>query len=243
VLESIAQHLDDLSGPISQFGPITVLLLLMLPLGEELILIPAGMLVGHGSLPMFWTWMCAFIGVVFSDGVWFFISRHYGAPLLHKRWFKRIAHPRRLLQAKHQIEKRGAWVVVTARFVPGSRTTALVMAGLLHMPVWKYLLVNMSAAPISVTLQLGLGYLIAQGVGTKDKANMLLWVVAVGVLIVVGGAAYRWISSHLRRGGDPPRARAVWLRRLKSPRVRKPASAQAATAKGSTSEPHQPPGS
>ncbi len=221
MFESIAHHLDDLAGPIAQFGPLTILVLLMLPLGEELILIPAGILIGNHSLPAVTTWLCAFLGVVFSDGVWFFLARYYGAPLLHKRWFKRLAHPRRMLQAKHQIEKRGAWVVVTARFVPGSRTTCLIMAGMLHMPVWKYMLANMLAAPVSVTLQLGLGYLISHGIGTRDKAELVLWLVAIGVIIVVGGAAARWIASHIRRGGPTPRARAEWLRRWrhKTPRT------------------------
>ena len=224
MFDSIAQHLDNLAEPIAQFGPLAILLLLMLPLGEELILIPAGILVGNGSLPMWATWLCAFIGVIFSDGVWFFLARYYGAPLLHKRWFKRLAHPRRMLQAKHQIEKRGAWVVVTARFVPGSRTTCLIMAGMLHMPVWKYMLANMLAAPLSVTLQLGLGYLISHGIGTQDKAKLVLWLVAIGVVIVAGGAAVRWIARHYRRGGPTPRARAAWLRRWRSHRHRKDAA-------------------
>jgi len=214
----LLHYVGDLSEQISHLGPIAVFFLLILPLGEELVLIPAGMLVGHGSLPFFATWGLAYLGVLASDAVWFFVARHYGTPLLHKRWFKRVAHPRRLLQAKHQIERRGAWFVVTARFIPGSRTAAIIMAGMLQMPTWKYFLAESCLVIVTVFLQLGLGYLIARGIGTESSARIVLAVVAVVVAIGASGMVARWIHAHRKAGGPAPRAHSSWLRRFRRPR-------------------------
>lgn len=211
-------RISDVATQLSHFGPVAILFLLLLPLGEELILIPAGVMVGHGSLPFALTWLCAWAGVVVSDSIWFFMSRHYGTPLLHKRWFKRVAHPRRLLQAKHQFERRGAWVIVSARFLPGSRTAAIIISGMLHMPVWKYLLTESVMAIFATLFQISLGMFIAHNIGSEDSAKRIMTVVGVMVVILVGGAASRWILAHRRTGGPAPRARAAWLRRFRVPR-------------------------
>ncbi|HMN95166.1 MAG TPA: DedA family protein [Phycisphaerales bacterium] len=211
-------NLPQLVSDYAHLGPLFVMLLLMLPLGEELILIPAGVLIGQGTFPFVTTWLLAYTGVVFSDTFWFLVARHYGTPLLHKRWFKRFAHPRRLLQAKHQLEARGAWVILTARFIPGSRTAAIVMAGMLHMPFWKFFLTDASMALGTVAFQLGLGVLVQKGFGSEDTAGRITAIVAAVVLVIVGGAVGRWIMLHRRTGGPPPRARADWLRRFRKPR-------------------------
>lgn len=234
----LLQYIGDISEPISRFGPLAVFLLLTMPLGEELILIPAGILIGHGSLPFFLTWAVAFAGVLTSDAIWFFIARHYGTPLLHKRWFKRFAHPRRLLQAKHQIERRGAWFIMTARFIPGSRTAAIIMAGLLQMPTWKFFLAEASLAWFTVLLQIGLGYLIARNIGTEDSARVVLTILAVVVGIAAAGAVTRWVVAHRRAGGPAPRAHASWLRRFRRPRQRPQKSPSPAAA--STTDPATP---
>ncbi len=124
---------DFYANLLSTYGPFAVFLLLMLtgigvPLGEDLVIIPAGILIGTGALDPWLTALCAYLGVVSSDFMWFALCWTYGTPLLHKRWFKRLVHPRKLLELKHQIEHRGAWVVFIARFIPGSRTPTITAA-------------------------------------------------------------------------------------------------------------------
>ena len=214
---------DNLLG---MYGPFAVFLLLMLtgigvPLGEDLIIIPAGILLGFGELqPLWMTAMYAYFGVLCSDCMWFALCWTYGTPLLHKRWFKRAVHPRRLLEAKHQIEQRGMWVIVMARFVPGSRTPAITSAGVLHLPFWKFALATAAACCVTVPLQLGLGYFIAKGIGTEETADRIQWFIAAVVVILamlIGLAWWRKFRSQRRRA---PRAKAAWLRRFRTGRRR-----------------------
>ena len=89
---------------LHDFGPVAVLLLLMLsgfgvPLGEDFIIIPAGVLVATDVLPYWPTALFAYVGVVGADMLWYGLVHRYGSLLLHKRWIRRMIHPRRLLQA------------------------------------------------------------------------------------------------------------------------------------------------
>ena len=209
---------------LGMYGPFAVFLLLMLtgigvPLGEDLILIPAGILLGFGELQPIWmTGLFAYLGVLCSDCMWFVLCWTYGTPLLHKRWFKRAVHPRRLLEVKHQIEQRGMWVVVIARFVPGSRTPAITAAGVLHLSFWKFALATAGACLVTVPLQLGLGYFISKGVGSAESADRIKWfiVVIVGILAVL--LVLAWWRQQRTHAHRPPRAKARWLRRFRTSR-------------------------
>lgn len=202
------------------YGPFAVFLLLMLtgigiPLGEDLITIPAGVLIGYGTLNPWMTVLCAYAGILLSDAMWYGVCYRFGTPLLHRRWFKRLVHPRRLLEVKHQIEHRGAWVVFMSRFVPGSRTPAITASGLLHMPFWRFIGASSAGCVFTVPMQLGLGYLIAKGIGTNHTADMVQTMVAIVILvlaIMLGLAIWRKYRSQHRA---PPRAKARWLREFR----------------------------
>ncbi len=210
---------------LETFGPAAVFVLLMLsglglPVGEDSVIITAGVLVGQDQMPFWPTLLCAYFGVCLSDSLWFRICSLYGAPLLHRKWIKRMIHPRRLLEAKHQIEQRGVWVVVMARFIPGGRTPVITMAGLLQLPYWQFALATFSCVLITSPMQLGLGVLIAIGLGTRGLAQTLLVVIMVIVLIPAVSFGLRWIILLRRHKGPLPRAKAAWLKRFRVPRIR-----------------------
>lgn len=208
---------------VNLYGPYAVLFLLVMPLmGEDIIIIPAGFLVGQGHLPLVATFVCAYIGALISDSMWYLVCYRYGTPLLHKRWFKRLAHPRRLLQAKHQIETRGAWLIVTSRFVPGSRTSTMIVAGLMHMPFWKFVLAEGSLLLVTVAMQIGLGYMVAHHlVPDKGSAATIMSLLGLVVLLIVGAIVMNWIMQHRRSPGPAPRSKTAWLKRFKPPRLRR----------------------
>ncbi len=207
---------------VNTYGPFAVLFLLIMPLmGEDIIIIPAGFLIGQGHLPWWSTFFCAWLGAMISDGMWYFACYRFGTPLLHKKWFKRLAHPRRLLQAKHQIEKRGAWLIVTARFVPGSRTSTMIVAGLMHMPPWKYLSINGSLLLVTVAMQLGFGWLVAHHIiGSTRGVGTIMALVGLILLLMIGAVVLNWWMSNRHNKDRAPRSRVTWLKRFRTPRSR-----------------------
>lgn len=214
---------DLIASNIEVYGPLAVFLLLMLsgigiPLSEDLVVIPAGLFVGNGELPLWPTLLAAYCGVVGSDLLWFLICHRYGSHLLHRRWFKRLVHPRRLLEAKYQIERHGAWVIVMARFIPASRTPTITISGLLHLPLWRFALATAACVLVTAPLQLGLGFLIARGLGTQKTADLVAYVLAAVALVTAVVLARRWWLQQRRATAHRmPRARAVWLRRFRLP--------------------------
>ncbi|MHC4784691.1 MAG: DedA family protein [Planctomycetota bacterium] len=211
---------DVYTNLLTAYGPFAVFLLLMLtgvgvPLGEDLVIIPAGILVGYGTLSPWQTALWAYAGVLCSDCLWYALCSEYGTRLLHKRWFKRTIHARRLLEVKHHIEERGAWVVLMARFIPGSRTPAITAAGLLHLPFWKFVVATATGCLATVPLQLGLGFLIARGIGTVESADLVLAIIGVVILILAILLVLAWWRQHHTRRQQRPRAKAAWLRRFR----------------------------
>lgn len=217
-----------ITNMLDGYGPLAVFILLMMsglgiPLGEDLIIIPAGALVAEGHMAFWPTLAFAYFGVLFADMLWFGICQHYGTPLLHKRWVKRLLHPRKLLEAKHQFEQRGIWLIVMSRFIPGSRSSAITVAGMLHMPFWSFVAVEAICIAITSPLQLGLGYLIAKNFSSESTADMLLKVLGLIVLILAVMLILNWIRAQRRSKQRPPRAKARWLRRFRERRAIKKA--------------------
>ncbi len=67
----------------------------------------------------------------------------------------------------------------------------------------------------TVPIQLGLGYLIAKGIGTQKSADLLQTMLAVAIVILavmLGLAAWRKFKATQRRS---PRAKARWLRQFR----------------------------
>jgi membrane protein DedA with SNARE-associated domain len=206
---------------LNTYGPIAVFLLLMLSgvgiaLGEEMVTLPAGVFIATGRLEFWSTAACAYTAIVLADIMWYWICRHYGTPLLHKPFFKRLVHPRRMLELKHQLQQRGVWVIVTARFIPSSRSAAITVAGIFHMPFWQFAVVTVTCVLITVPMQLGLGYLVGRGMDEAHSFAELMWRIAGVVVVVIAfSLAIRAWRAYRRGYRRAPRARASWLRRVR----------------------------
>ncbi len=186
-----------------------------LHLSEDLILIPAGWLAAN-DWGMFTEFaLAAYLGIVVGDAGWFWVCRRFGTRIMHTRWFKRFFHPRRLLEIKWQIDQRGAWVLLAARFIPGTRTPVITMCGLLHMAWWKLLLVEGTCVLVTAPLQMMIGWLAfhaAAKAGVTDTFHQVMIGVAVTLVVVIGlWLVNRWVESRKSRQ-RPPRASVRWFR-------------------------------
>ncbi|MDA1008593.1 MAG: DedA family protein [Planctomycetota bacterium] len=194
---------------------------------EDFILIPAGYLVAetldtrNGVLPMWPTLIAGVAGIILGDAGWKWMCGRFGTRLLHTRWLRRFFHPRRLLEVKHQMEKKGAWVLVAARFIPGTRTPVITMCGLLHMPWWKFLLVELVCVPVTVPMQMLIGYATYHALsGIKDSVQfvtVLLAVVAAITIVFVG--LHIWLGKKHAKAHHP-RASVKWLSTFDTPTTR-----------------------
>ena len=212
--------MDEL-GPFGEFlgnyGPLAMIVLLLasgigIPISEETVNLPAGILVGQGTMRAVPVFIAAYVGVLGGDFLWFSLCRHFGRRLLHKRWFRKFVHPRRLLEAKHAFDRRGGSVLILARFIPGSRSPALTIAALLRMPWKKFIPIELFTCLITVPTQVFLGYLIGRELAGTSLKTALFTGLAVVAIVIALTAALNWWRLSRKREGRAPRAPQRWLR-------------------------------
>ena len=207
---------DEVKKYLIRYGPWLLFVLLMLSgvgiaLGEDIFIIPAGFLMQQEVMPIWGTILAAYFGVVVADTLWLIVCRLCSKQILSIRLFRRLMHPRRILEIKHQFDLHGVWVVIISRFIPASRTTVITAAGIAKMSVWKFLGAEMFSAIPTVVTQLGIGWLLGMGIGDGAEATHVRHAILIAVVVLlVIGAIWWWRRSsrgHQRRA----RARMAWL--------------------------------
>lgn len=116
-----------------------------IPLPGEIILVSSALLASqHGDIDPFILGACASAGAIIGDSIGYAIGRKGGRPLLAwlgKKFPKHFSEGH-IATAERSFEKWGMWAVFFGRFVALLRIFAGPLAGVLHMPYWKFLIAN-----------------------------------------------------------------------------------------------------
>ncbi|WP_405466605.1 DedA family protein [Streptomyces jietaisiensis] len=117
-----------------------------IPLPGEIVLVSAALLSSqNGDINPVILGACATVGAVVGDSIGYAIGRKGGRPLL--AWlgkkFPRHFGEGHVATAERSFEKWGMWAVFFGRFIALLRIFAGPLAGVLHMPYWKFLIANL----------------------------------------------------------------------------------------------------
>jgi membrane protein DedA with SNARE-associated domain len=117
-----------------------------IPLPGEIVLVSAALMSSqHTGINPVVLGACATAGAVVGDSIGYAIGRKGGRPLL--AWlgkkFPRHFSEGHVATAERSFEKWGMWAVFFGRFVALLRIFAGPLAGVLHMPYWKFLIANL----------------------------------------------------------------------------------------------------
>ena len=156
---------------------------------SETMVVTAGVLAGSGKLAVELVIVLAALGAICGDNVSFWLGRTVG-PRVRRRFFhgKREQH---LERAETMLAERGGYLIVIARFIPGGRTATTFAAGLLHMPVRKFLGWDIVAGFIWGTYATLIGYFGGKAFEDDPSKGLLLALgVALGVALLVEGTRY-----------------------------------------------------
>ena len=110
------------------------------------------------------------------------------------------------------MDRRGAWALLIARFIPGARTPMVTMSGVMQLSWWKILAVEAVGVLVTAPLQMGIGVGVAK-IGSQFESAAHRWILYIGAtLAVVGLMAVAHIAISRRRSAHrPPRAPVQWL--------------------------------
>ncbi|AXE25400.1 DedA family protein [Streptomyces globosus] len=116
-----------------------------IPLPGEIILVSSALLASqHGEIDPLVLGVCATTGAIVGDSIGYAIGRRGGKPLLERlgKRFPKHFGPAQVALAERSFQKWGMWAVFFGRFVALLRIFAGPLAGVLHMPYWKFLIAN-----------------------------------------------------------------------------------------------------
>lgn len=132
-------------------------------------------------------WGC-FLGIWIGDLLLFALARGLGRPVLRLAWVRARVTESQLAQRQAWFARRGAWVLLSARMIPGTRLPTYLAAGLLRWPIGPFLLVTGVAAGVWTLVWFSLARVLGNRFGGLwDQWNNLGWPVA---LVFLTGALF-----------------------------------------------------
>jgi len=201
-----------LLGVVSRFGYLGVTGIVFIesfgvPAPGETSIIAGSVLAGNGHLNIFVVAVAAFLAAVGGDSIGYVIGRTGGRSLL-LRFGKYVGlNERRLTRVEKFMARRGALMVIVARFIEGLRQLNGVVAGVSRMPFAKFLICNAIGAALWVGVWSSAGYFAGNHLeaieGVIHKYSNLA-LIALVVLV----AAYVWHRVRRRRAHKAEEARA-----------------------------------
>lgn len=103
---------------------------------SETVAITAGVLAGAGDLSLGLVIAAAAGGAILGDNISFLLGHTIGDRIAN-RFFSGESSRKRLEWAERQLDERGGYLIVVARFIPGGRTAATFAAGFVHTFAWR----------------------------------------------------------------------------------------------------------
>lgn len=168
------------------------------PLPEEVTLISVGILAFMGAHPQHFpppfegapvvsvhmAASIAFVAVVFADTIIYFLGRFFGRKLLYHPRVRRFIPEDMMKRVEEWTHRYGTYACGIFRFTPGIRFPGHLACGMLHFPVWKFVVIDGIAALISVPTQIYLLAHYGEPILTKLKQFKIVVLSLLVILIV-----------------------------------------------------------
>ena len=195
--------------PISGLPWLLVLLLIALAtlVSEDLTCIGAGLLVTSGRIGYVPATVACFLGIFVGDLNAFLAGRVFGRAALARAPLKWMVTEAQVQRATDWFRKRGPVIILTSRFLPGTRVATFIAAGVLHTSFLTFAGWLALAALLWTPLLVGIAALVGAPVLSLFE-QFRLWAVpaailaAVVVLLVLRGVPklFSWRGRRLLAG-------------------------------------------
>lgn len=189
---------------IAHYGYIAIFLVLGveslgIPSPSEITLVLAGVAVSQGRLSYPLVIAVGALGSTTGAAVAYTIARRGGRPLI-LHYGRRVGlGEQRLADIEHWFETRGAWAIVIGRILSGVRALISYPAGIVAMPMARFLTLTAVGAVLWPLIAVSAGWAIGphwrQGLRWMEHGSVAL--VVVLALAVAGWVGYR--RRHPRR--------------------------------------------
>lgn len=172
------------------------------PIPEELPVIGAGIWAASTPEvgPVRWLILpVCIVGIIISDVLLYSIGRFGGARLLQHRLVARLMPPAKLAKIQDNFHHYGIKILLFIRWLPGIRSPMFITAGMMRVPLYRFLLADALAASIGHSLLFFLAFwfgdqfrvLVEHAEHEVDRLRPILLI--LGVIAVAVFFLYRYL--------------------------------------------------
>ncbi|WP_407840200.1 DedA family protein [Streptomyces sp. DSM 116496] len=179
-----------------------------IPLPGEIVLVSSALLASQqGHIDPVVLGICATTGAIVGDSIGYAIGRRGGKPMLERlgRRFPKHFGPDQVAMAERSFDKWGMWAVFFGRFVALLRIFAGPLAGVLHMPYWRFLIANVLGGILWAGGTTAVIYSI--GIVAEPWLKGFSWV-ALALALVCGLAMTVVVRGRMKKAAAAARAEA-----------------------------------
>jgi membrane protein DedA with SNARE-associated domain len=167
------------------------------PLPGETALVASGVLASQSKLDIVAVVVVASAAAIVGDNAGYWVGRKGGRRLL-ERWSLVARHAKRVLpRAERIFARHGGKTVFFGRFVAILRITAAWMAGISHMPWWRFLLFNAAGGILWATLVGLVAYYSGEAAAGAIQTYGLYAAAAIAVATVAALLGLRWWERRM----------------------------------------------
>lgn len=176
-----------------------------------------GALIGSGQVDFYHAWGVGIVGCLLGDWISFWLGQRFKAPL--HRWSFMKRNKALLDKTEHALHKHSMFTILVGRFVGPTRPLVPMVAGMLDLPLSKFIVPNIIGCILWPPLYFLPGILAGAAIDIPAdmQSSSFKWLL-LGVAILLWVAAWlcwRWWrsgkSSADRLTRYLPRARLHWL--------------------------------
>lgn len=175
------------------------------PFPEDITFILTGILLSHdviSGVPAFFT---VYSGLLIADIILYSMGRKYGRKVAMGKPFSKMLTPDRFMRIEYKFATRGISYILLGRHLPGLRAQVFLVAGVMRMPVLRFVLADAFSAVFSVFIWGGAGYLFGYKFlflrerFVRVEHMVILPILGLGV---VAGVIYLFVRYYKGRGNN-----------------------------------------
>ena len=171
-----------------------------IPLPGETALIAFGILAAQGNYQIEWVIVLAAAGAIVGDNLGYWLIGRLGGRALFRRWKWLNRYADRVLpRAERLMERHGAKTVFFGRFITVLRYTAAWIAGLGHMPWWRFLFWNAVGGIVWATSVGLVAYYAGHAAADAIQRYGLYAAGGIVVVLVLGWLGVRFVRQRLEQ--------------------------------------------
>lgn len=194
--------MPDISGFIEHFPYIGLFVLLILggigiPFPEDATLISCGFLISHGIVRPLPALIVVYSGLIIADMSLYSIGEKYGRMIFNHKRIQSLISPERLSLIEKKFNKNGSLVIFFGRHLMGLRVQIFIAAGILKMPLSKFIAADGVSSLFTIAMMVGIGYaggnslqIIKKDIYRFEHMAIFLFLLSFVVLLI-----YRYFKS------------------------------------------------